>query len=102
MQDALVACSLDAAGLVERRQAWASLGSAVRSAVRTESGVRLDLTPDRQTTGTLLDLVAAERACCAWASWTVTNSAQGTVLEVTATGEGVAAVHGMLEALVPA
>jgi hypothetical protein len=36
-----------------------------------------------------------ETECCAWAGWTVQASAAGLVLDVRATGDGIAALHGM-------
>ena len=47
-------------------------------------GVRLTFTPEPSLLHDLGRLVGAERACCSWASWTLTSAAEGVVVEVTA------------------
>lgn len=86
-----VACTLEGGAARERVGAWqAVLGAALRQREATPDGVRLTFAPDHSTSHTLLDLVAAERDCCGWASWTLTTTGTATVVEAT-TGSGQAA-----------
>ena len=43
-------------------------------------------------------LVAVETECCHWATWTVERTAGTVVLDVRASAEGAAALHGMFTA----
>jgi hypothetical protein len=60
-------------------------------------GVRLSFRPDHLTVHRLLDLTAAERDCCAWAAWSLTNGADATVVEVTTDGPGAETLQTMFE-----
>jgi hypothetical protein len=94
MPELPIACSLDAAGLQARQRDWQELiAAALRDRQETDTGVRLafSLTPDVERRLSLL--VAAERECCAFASWTVNRAGQELVLTVDSTGEGAAAVQ---------
>jgi hypothetical protein len=91
-----VACSLTRAGLAEQAGRWARLiAGALTGQSLTEAGVRLSFRPDPGTEQELRALVAVEEGCCSWAAWTVQASATRLVLDVRATGEGVAALHHM-------
>ncbi len=59
--------------------------------------MRLDFVPDHETAHTLLDLVAAERDCCGWATWTFTSTNESSRIEVAAEGAGAATLHTMFE-----
>jgi hypothetical protein len=59
--------------------------------------VRLEFAPDHAIAHALLDLVAAERGCCAWASWTLTSTLDATVLEAQADESGTTALQAMFE-----
>jgi hypothetical protein len=77
-----VACTLTAADLAVQGNGWARL------AFRAAAG---DGVEDE-----LQRLVAVERECCAWASWTVRADGADVVLEVrSAAPEGIAVLHGM-------
>jgi hypothetical protein len=91
-----IACTLDAGKRSTRGDEWRAVaGTGERSAI--SGGVRLQFRPEAATTHQLVDLVAGERDCCGWASWTLTSSADATVVEVTAPGDGAAALQALFE-----
>jgi hypothetical protein len=91
-----VACSLTRAGLAEQAGRWERLmEEALTGHTLTAAGVRLSFRPDPATEQELRALVAVEVGCCPWAAWTVQASATRLVLDVRATSDGVAALHGM-------
>lgn len=93
-----IACSLSAAELGDRKQLWRAVtAAALQTKAAAPGGVRLSFQPDHQTAHRLLDLIAAERNCCGWASWKVTTTAQATLVEVTAPGEGAVVLQSMFE-----
>jgi hypothetical protein len=92
-----VACMLPAADLGGRLREWRSVtAGALRARTAVPDGARLEFRPDPQVARRLLDLVLAERSCCAWASWTLHSTAEATVVEVTAAGRA-AEVRALLE-----
>jgi len=91
-----VACSLTRTGLAEQAGRWVRLAArALTGQAQTADGVRLSFRPEPGTEQELRDLAGLEAGCCSWATWTVQASATGLVLDVRATGDGVAALHGM-------
>jgi hypothetical protein len=44
----------------------------------------------------LAELVATERTCCAWATWSVAAGGDAVVLEIRSQGDGVAVLRSML------
>ncbi len=95
---AAIACSLPAAEFRDRTAAWqAIMRGALQSKATLPQGVRLSFRPDHQTAHRLLDLTAAERDCCAWATWNLTTSTDATVVEVTADGHGAETLQTMFE-----
>ncbi len=94
--DLTPACSLAEPGWRLRRDAWQRVtATALRSRVPTLTGVRLEFEPSPATAHVLLDLVAAERSCCGWASWTLIDRLDSTVVEATAGESGVPVLHAM-------
>lgn len=92
------ACSLAGEDMNAREQAWRAVAAAaLRSRSATPTGVKLAFEPDCETAHTLLDLVAAERDCCAWASWTITSTADATVVEVAADDFATPVLQAMFE-----
>ncbi|HUZ76011.1 MAG TPA: hypothetical protein VMV93_00355 [Chloroflexota bacterium] len=91
-----IACELPPEELKDREHRWRTLltTSLIRKSA-IDNGVRLELDGHLQTAHTALDLVSAERVCCAWASWTVLNEDGGTVVEVTADEPGARVVQAM-------
>ncbi len=98
-QDALpVACSLSSVVLEDRMDAWRSvMAEALSVKSAQKDGVRLEFRPTMGAAHALLDLVAAERECCGWADWILTNSATGTVLTVRAEGSGAQVLREMFQ-----
>jgi hypothetical protein len=95
-----VACTLTAADLAAQGNGWARLAArAMTGRALTDDGLRVSF---RACAGDgvedeLRRLVAVERECCAWASWTVRADGADVVLEVrSAAPEGIAVLHGML------
>ena len=96
--DPSIACTLGADDLRTRQESWfAVIQAALRNKTATPTGVRLEFDPDPEAAHTLLDLVASERSCCAWASWSLTNTQHSTSVEVDADESGVPVLHAMFE-----
>jgi MerR family transcriptional regulator, copper efflux regulator len=94
-----VACTLGGDGMKARAQMWRAVtAAALRTRSATSTGVRLEFDPDLETAHTLLDLVAAERDCCAWATWTLTSSAEAIVVAAQADQSAAPMLHAMFEA----
>ena len=93
-----IACGLGAGDMDARERAWRAVGvAALRARTAIPNGVRLEFEPGRETAHALLDLVAAERDCCAWASWILVSAGEATVVEATADQSGTPALHAMFE-----
>jgi hypothetical protein len=91
-----VACTLSQSDLQALSSRWARLAaSAQAERTQTEDGLRIAFSADADGERELAELVAVERDCCAWASWSVERSEDRLVLVVSADGEGVGALHGM-------
>jgi hypothetical protein len=73
-------CSLPDPDLAERTRAWRSLADLVVSHERTVEGFRVVF--ERAARAQVETLVAGERSCCGWATWTVTSAGPAVVLEV--------------------
>ena len=83
-------CLLPEADRNERVRAWRSLAVLIITRERTEAGFRLVL--DHSALGHLETLVAAERSCCGWATWSVISEPPHAVLEVIGPAEPLAAL----------
>jgi len=93
-----ISCQLTADDLSRQQLNWRTLAdTALRARTATESGVRLEFDTEHDTAHALLDLVATERHCCGWASWSLTSTADATIVDVAAPGGGAAAVRTMFE-----
>lgn len=93
-----VACSLSPGQLSSRVRDWRTVvdeGLLDRAAV--PGGVRLTFRPAPSIVHDLVELVHAERQCCGWASWTLTSTATGTVVDATADGDGAATLQSLFE-----
>jgi hypothetical protein len=91
-----IACSLPRAALADRRAAWERLGErALRDRRPTAGGMRLTYAAVGETEAELRELAALEGECCPFADWRVTVENEQVVLEVTASGDGVAAVRAL-------
>lgn len=93
-----IACTLDTGERAARGGEWREVVTAgLEDRGCIPGGVRLRFRPDAATTHQLVDLVAGERDCCGWASWTLTSAADVTVVEVTAPGDGAGALQALFE-----
>jgi hypothetical protein len=96
VNDLVVACTLGASDLQEQARRWGTLRQrAELRQVETPAGKRIYFAAGNGVAEELGALVATERQCCAWASWTVEREGDEVVLEVASSGEGVAAIRGM-------
>jgi hypothetical protein len=92
-RDACV-CDLDEPDFSKRRVDWATLAKHVRRKELTDNGLRIVY--DTEVGEALRSLVDAERACCAWATWTRETTDEGHVMEVTARPELIGAIASAL------
>ena len=95
-QTLLVSCTLVEADLAAQTKRWHELRSrAELGQVATPEGTRLAFRADEGVLGELVELVAVEKECCSWATWSVEELEGEIVLHVRSTGHGVEAVHGL-------
>jgi hypothetical protein len=89
----LIACTLTASDLMDREGAWRKLmGSALVERDLVPGGIRLRAAPG--AVAALIELIDLERECCAWINFEVGD---GSVVTLTAEGEGEAVLAGMFE-----
>jgi hypothetical protein len=81
----LIACTLGLRDLAAQRARWQALTIEARE--EAPDGIRVTFAPGAE--GELLELIAVENECCAWAQWSV----EGTVLTVSSSGDGIAAAQ---------
>ncbi len=90
------ACTLPEPELRRRGRDWKALiDDALVEKASVPGGVSLTFRPERSVLEDLVGLVHAERECCGWASWTLTSTAETTLLAVTAEGERAEAVRSL-------
>jgi hypothetical protein len=90
----VIACSLPAGELPERHRRWRALiDRALAERATIAAGVRLAFRPEPGVEEELLALAQLERDCCGFASFEVKASPDRVTLEVTSSGDGVAAVR---------
>jgi len=90
----VIACSLNADEMPERRRRWGVLlEGALLERTEIPAGVRLVLATGDGVEEELRALAALERDCCAFASFDVRAAAGRIALEITSSGYGVAAVR---------
>ncbi|TMM01074.1 MAG: hypothetical protein E6G02_13075 [Actinobacteria bacterium] len=97
-RSAPIACSLTKADLANRQECWRQLWQrAAVNAVTTINGLQLLFRAAPDVEAELRQLAELERACCAFADWSVRARGKNLVLEVSApTEEGITAVQAML------
>jgi hypothetical protein len=102
-EPAPVACSLGQSDLAERAGRWSELAArALAQVSQTERGLRLAFGAAPGVADELHALAAAERECCAFATWSVRAADGELVLEVSGDSpEAVTAVQGMFAAFSP-
>lgn len=80
-----VACTLDASAGPSRLERWKALHQVANPVTQLSLGeLEVCYPPGPGVLAELHDLVAAERVCCAFVSWTVSQQEGHTVLRVTA------------------
>ena len=90
----VIACSLPAAALDERRARWKALaGRAFLERALLPAGVRLSFLAEAGVEQELRALAELERECCAFASFELSVAGNVVSLDVTAEGDGVTAVR---------
>ena len=90
----VIACSLSADELPDRRRRWLALSDrALAGRAPIEGGLRLTFRAAPGVEEELRDLAELERACCAFAAFEVDVGGEQVTLDVTSSGEGVAAVR---------
>jgi hypothetical protein len=79
--EAPIACTLGADVMPARLAEWRNLGTHVLDHSDTDDGVALRF-DDTVSAGEIADLAARERKCCAFFSFTIRITGDGTTLEV--------------------
>ena len=93
-----IACSLTTGELAGRRERWRRLSERAMIARQPiAAGVRLRFRPLDGVEGELHQLARLERGCCSSAAWSASRQAGELVLDVTAAGDGVAAVRALFD-----
>ncbi len=96
--DAPIACSLEPGELSDRRAAWLGLAErALRGRHTTATGMQLVFAAGKGVEGELRELARLEARCCSFADWKVERSDDEVVLEVSAAGDGIAAVRASFD-----
>jgi hypothetical protein len=86
-----IACTLSASDLQDRQGAWSKLmGSGLVKRDAVPGGIRLSPAPG--AVAALTELIDLERECCAWIHFEVSD---GSVVTLTAEGDGEAVLAGM-------
>lgn len=89
-----IACTLTASDLQDRQGAWNKLmGSSLVAREVVPGGIRLSPAPG--AAAALIELIDLERECCAWIQFEVSD---GSIVTLTAEGDGAAVLAGMFEA----
>jgi hypothetical protein len=89
--DRPIVCTLTPTDLLDRAGAWLKLmGSGLVSRERVPGGIRLTAAPGAASA--LIELTDLERDCCAWIDFDVR---EGSVVTLTAEGDGEAVLAGM-------
>ena len=90
----LIACSLTAAEMPDRRRRWLALTDrALARRTATAEGVRLTFRAAPGVEEELRALAALERDCCGFAAFEVAAGADRVTLDVKSSGDGVMAVR---------
>lgn len=93
-----IACTLLPAQLADRRAAWERLIERALCQRRPiPEGMQLIFGTREGVENELRELAQLEAGCCSFADWKVQRRGDEVALEVTARGEGVAAVRALFE-----
>ena len=92
-----VACTLGSGQLATQVERWTKLyAEAGLERLTTDDGLRVSFRSDPTVEDELRALVAVEGECCRWASWSVDARADGLILEISSTGNGIPVIHSWL------
>src|SRR4051812_35375952 len=90
----VIACSLSTEAMPERRRRWlAPSARALAGRAPIEGGLRLTFRAAPGVAEELQALAALERDCCGFATFEVSEDHGRVTLDVTSSGEGMAAVQ---------
>lgn len=89
-----IACTLGASEVPARLAEWEAVLAPVVSREPLDNGVRL-VFPAGVSLAALVDLAAAEQACCGFFRFAVTLDSRGAALEVGAPPEAIDLVHSI-------
>ena len=81
-----IACTLTAADLQDRQQAWFKVGKFITASGPIPGGLSFDFANASGVSEALAELVRLEAECCAWMSFAVTEAPQGIQLAITGVG----------------
>ena len=94
-----IACTLTAADLADRQQAWLKLGTYAIGATEVPGGLAFAFRAVPGVHESLRELVALEAECCEWMAFSLDPTA-GTVT-MTITGAGEDGEHGVRDSFAP-
>jgi hypothetical protein len=93
-ETAPIVCTLTGSDLQDRQGAWNKLmGSGLVAREVVAGGIRLSPAPG--AAAALIELIELERECCRWIQFEVSD---GSIVTLTAEGDGAAVLAGMFEA----
>lgn len=90
-------CTLGPEELVDRRAAWDEVAAALVERIRTENGFRARFRRSPDISDALRALVAAERDCCGWTLWALSDEGNSVVLDVTGPPDRIGALVAAFE-----
>ena len=82
----VIACTLTAADLRDRRQAWFKVGRYIKDSSTIPGGLSFEFSSASGVRESLAELVRLEAECCPWMSFAQSDVATGIRLEITAVG----------------
>ncbi len=99
MEDNNLVCSLTAADYRDRETAWLKLGNYVSASAPIPGGLSFTFAPTKGLRDSLTELIRLEAECCAWMSFAMSESTEGTRLEITSNSDD--GQRGVREAFAP-
>ena len=85
----MLPCTLSTKELDERRAEWGAVEAALIHSVRTDSGLQMRFLGSPGIGETLRALISAERHCCGWASWALSETEEYLQLDVTGPADDI-------------
>lgn len=97
--DTVIACTLTAADLQDRRQAWLKVGTYIAASTTIPGGLLFEFANATGVAESLTELLRLEAECCAWMSFGLVVLPAGIRLDIT--GVGPDGERGVLESFAP-